>query len=89
MSDGIRRRSLSHPDALSDRDAGREALVRAKFDRGEPLDSAEKAFLADLPARQEISPEEIQRVAAAHGGATPIDAKTGGAKELTSPSRSR
>ena len=77
MSETDRRRSLPHPGPRDERDAGREASIRAKFDRGEPLDDDEKAFLADLPARRQIPAEEVQRAAEAHGGVTPIDAKTG------------
>lgn len=77
MSEGIRRRSLPPPDAMSDAQAGLDARIRLKQDRGEPLDNEEKAFLADLPAYREFSAEEVRASAARHGGVTPIDAATG------------
>ena len=77
MPEGDRRRSLPHPGPLDEDATAKEARIRARFDRGEPLSPDEAAFLADLPARREIPPEEIQRIAAEKGGVKPIDAATG------------
>lgn len=63
MSEGIRPRRLPTPGPMSDDGANLDARIRRKMDAGEPLDDAERAFLADLPATREIPPAEVQRAA--------------------------
>lgn len=67
---------------MDDADAGREARIRAKLARGEPLAPDEEGLLADLPAGREIPPGRLRETARRAGGEAPIDAATGKPHDL-------
>ena len=60
MSEGDRPRKLPVPRPMNDHEAGLDASIRRKQERGEPLDAQERAFLARLPADKGIPPAAVK-----------------------------
>lgn len=88
MSEGIRRRRLDAPEPMDEANAGRDARIRYKFDRGEPLSEDEVRLLANLPAGKEIPPGAVREAARRAGGEEPIDATTGRVHDLDEHAKS-
>ena len=47
------------PRPSGDHEAGLDARIRLKLDRGEKLDAEERAFLARIPGARDVMPAEV------------------------------
>lgn len=48
------------PGPMDERDASLETSIRLKLDRGEPLTTEERAFLARVPGAKEVPPGRVR-----------------------------